>query len=552
MEKKHYSLPTGTLIKGPELTYKIVKILGRGGFGITYLVTSSIRIGNVDHNVKFALKEHFISDLCSRDGQTSRVEYSAPVAETVKGSMRAFIKEAQRVKALGIEHPNIVRINEVFEANNTAYYVMEYLGDVSLEDYIKQNGPLSLSQANEIMLPIVSAVKELHANKIAHYDIKPANIMLCYDEDNRARPVLIDFGLAKHYDHKGNATSTIAAAGVSRGYAPIEQYAGISSFSPSSDVYALAATYYFVLTGKHPAEPLNLNHDELYNELSRVAPSLTDAIFKGMALQAKDRYADAGQFENAMLNGNDERSFGQKTVISRDETDDSKTRLLPIKKKNPVKPYLIAFGCLIAGIVLIVALQNNSDSQQSVETDSVISGDTAVAVAESVAIEPEDQVNARTECKNLDLCVMRGNNYYFFSEFEWRSLPDEEKKLYSKQGIILIGNGQRFMASLNVSREMDWLEARSEYGNLLPTFEQGKVFVSNGYALDKAIETYGGDAPVQDGDNYWTSKGIPAKDGESYGEAWYACMWEEEMYKRPVNDGEFVRVRTVTAIPGGK
>lgn len=108
----------------------------------------------------------------------------------------------------------------------------------------------------------------LHANNVAHYDIKPQNIIIQQDEDG-IRPVLIDFGLAKHYDEQGNATST-GVAGYSHGYAPIEQIAGLRSFSPATDVYALAGTFVYCLTGHAPAPAVELNRDALREELSNL------------------------------------------------------------------------------------------------------------------------------------------------------------------------------------------------------------------------------------------------------------------------------------------
>lgn len=553
MKSEHCPLSVGTVINAPERQYKIVKILGQGGFGITYLVTTEIREGNVVFSLKFALKEHFISALCSRNIHTSQVEFSAPVADTVRESMKAFIKEAQRVQSLGIYHPNIVRINEVFEANNTAYYIMEYLGDTTLEDYVTINGPLSPEKANEILLPIVDAVKTLHENKIAHYDIKPANIMLCNDESGKQRPILIDFGLAKHYDSKGNATSTIAAAGLSRGYAPIEQYAGISTFSPSCDVYALSATYYFVLTGKHPVEPLKLKQSDVYECLLHIAPSIADVLSVGLSFNENNRYADAAQLEKALMeSGQDVKTIckpsGSKDQFSK--TVNSETKIIRRSKTFDRRPYVIILcGIIIAVISSICLPRYCSDTDGEIVGDDTLSVDTAIAMVDTTAVLDEDVVNARTTYRNLDLCVMRNGKYYYFSEYEWNNLPDEEKTLYSKQGIILVGNGLKFMVSLHVSAEMDWNEAHSKYGRLLPTYEQGRVIVSNGYDFNNAVEAFGGDVPWQDGDNYWTSKEIESDDENTFSNAWYICMWDDKMDVRPVNNSDFIRVRTVTSIP---
>ncbi len=272
MENHSDTLLSGTVIWGPERAYTVIKVLGQGGFGITYLVTGKVKVGNITLEGRFALKEHFISSLCSRDKATHAIQFSTPVADEVDRSMRAFIKEAQRLQSLGIDHPNIVKINEVFEANNTAYYVMEYLGGTTLKDYVEANGAMSPAAAKALLRPVVEAVAMLHRNNIAHYDIKPGNIMLHEEESGNVRPVLIDFGLAKHYNDRGHATSTLAAAGYTPGYAPVEQYAGLKEFTPQCDVYSLAATLYFCVTGHAPKPALELSAAEVEQELSAILP----------------------------------------------------------------------------------------------------------------------------------------------------------------------------------------------------------------------------------------------------------------------------------------
>lgn len=288
------TLAPGSVLHSPERDYTIIKVLGQGGFGITYLVEGEVKIGNITAVVKFAIKEHFISRLCDRDRTSGNVAFSRPVADTVGNSLQSFIKEANRLHSLGISHPNIVKINEVFEANNTAYYVMEYLEGETLAAYVRRQGRLSAEETEYFMQPLTEAVAALHRARLAHYDIKPENIILSRGSDNMVRAVLIDFGLAKHYDQTGQATSAISTAGYSPGYAPMEQYAGLREFSPQSDVYSLGATMYFCLTGHDPAEAFAVRQADLIDELSQVTDQkLTSAIVHAMQLQREDRQADA-------------------------------------------------------------------------------------------------------------------------------------------------------------------------------------------------------------------------------------------------------------------
>lgn len=260
--KTDNSLPVGFQLKGNERTYTIAETLGHGGFGITYRAKAEVKVGGIRMKVDFALKEFFMRDDCERQANASIV-YSNPARDRVENSRKDFINEALRLKKIGFSHPNIVGFDEVFEANNTAYYVMEYLRGKSLGDYVKEHGPLTEAETVRLMQPVMEAVELLHRNRICHLDIKPDNIMLEQEENGNIRPVLIDFGLSKHYDDTGHATSTINTFGYSEGYAPAEQYRGITTFSPAADIYALGATLWHCLTGKTPAPALDLRAGEL-------------------------------------------------------------------------------------------------------------------------------------------------------------------------------------------------------------------------------------------------------------------------------------------------
>ena len=302
-------LPEGYILQAPANTYRIEKTLGMGGFGITYLATTTVQFGNLKTTISVAIKEHFISDSCERDTQTHSIVYSNPVKNRVEGSRRDFIAEARRLQKVGIEHPNIVKVNEVFETNNTAYYVMEYLEGKSLRAYVKQRGKLEENEMLALMRPIMSAVRLLHEHYMTHLDIKPDNIMLTTDEHGNARPVLIDFGLSKHYGKDGRPTSTINTLGCSDGYAPVEQYAGITTFSPSADIYALGATMLFCLTDKDPKKSVDfkeVDKEALLNSLS-----LTDDT-RRMLLSALQMDASQRRFPTEKKADDTDKGSGSK------------------------------------------------------------------------------------------------------------------------------------------------------------------------------------------------------------------------------------------------
>ncbi len=271
-------LHTGTLLNGRK--YKIIDVLGRGGFGITYLGEQ------IDLNRKVAIKEFFMRDFCERDKETSQVSMgTSSNYKTVECFRDKFIKEAQTIAQLN--HPHIISIYDIFVDNNTAYYVMEYLPKGSLESRIPQDG-MSEQKAIEYIHQVASALSYIHKKSINHLDIKPSNILID-DYDNL---VLIDFGLAKHYDKEGQQT-TITPVGTSHGYAPIEQYknGGVSQFSPATDIYALGATLYKMLTGKTPPETHSIIKGLPTHllESKGVSPHIIHTISQAMQAVAEDR-----------------------------------------------------------------------------------------------------------------------------------------------------------------------------------------------------------------------------------------------------------------------
>lgn len=296
MEYKH-TLPIGSKLQSSKRIYTIEQVLGQGGFGITYKVSAKIKVENVTVRTYFAIKEFFMSDSCERDNNNS-ICYSSPVKDKVEEGKADFYAEAQRLNKISLNHPNIIHVNEVFKANNTVYYVMEYLDGGSLRNYVHKHKPLSEEKALEFMLPIMKAVDVLHQNRMTHLDIKPDNIMLKHEEETgNMIPVLIDFGLAKHYDEQGRPTSRIRNLGCSEGYAPIEQYTGIFTFTPQADVYALAATLLYLLTGRDPV----IASDQSEAKILAILPDIVsirvkNAIVAAMKMLKEERIQSVSTF----------------------------------------------------------------------------------------------------------------------------------------------------------------------------------------------------------------------------------------------------------------
>ena len=231
-------LKVGSFLQGGK--YKIEKVLGQGGFGITYLATQEL----LDRKV--CIKEFFFKEYCERDEATSYVSLGTQSNhELVERFMNKFLKEARTISQL--EHRNIIRIHDIFKENNTAYYVMDYVEGESLNEMVKRRGALPEKEAVAYVERVADALKYIHERNINHLDIKPSNIMI---RQGDYRVILIDFGLSKQYNEYGGQTST-TPVGISHGYAPMEQYkqGGVSTFSPQTDIYALGATLYKLVTG---------------------------------------------------------------------------------------------------------------------------------------------------------------------------------------------------------------------------------------------------------------------------------------------------------------
>ena len=264
-------LQPNTTLQGGK--YRIERVLGQGGFGITYLASQT----SLQRHV--AIKEYFMKNYCSRDEAT--LTMTPPFSGgsgVVEQYRKKFIKEARNLARL--HHPNIISVIDVFEENDTVYYTMPYLAGGSLQNYVEKHGPLSETEALKYIRQIAYALKYMHEKeRICHYDVKPAIILL----DDKGNAVLIDFGISKNYDAAGHET-TATPIGISEGYTPIEQYQqNVEDFSPASDVYALGATLYFLLHGKLPVSAVNrVSGIGLYlnSDLSQDVKYILDASMK--------------------------------------------------------------------------------------------------------------------------------------------------------------------------------------------------------------------------------------------------------------------------------
>jgi len=271
-------LPLGTLLRDK---YLIDKVLGQGGFGITYLALDTTL------QLKLVIKEYLPMELAARLGNQEQVSvYEATKEVQFKCGLSKFLDEA-RMPARFIEHPNVVTVRDYFEANGTAYIVMDYIEGMAFEHYLTANGGrISFEQALKVIMPVLDALAEAHKMGILHRDISPDNIYI----DINGQVKLIDFGAARQEMQQANRSRSVI---MKVGYSPLEQYQSKGKQGASTDIYALGATLYRAITGQAPVEVLDrLQKDELNtpSELPvKIKAAAEKALLKAIAINADER-----------------------------------------------------------------------------------------------------------------------------------------------------------------------------------------------------------------------------------------------------------------------
>ena len=350
-----FTLHPGDNLQGGK--YRIEKVLGQGGFGITYLAIQ----GGLERTV--AIKEVFMREACCRASDSRGVTLGTEGnRETVDRYRQKFLKEARSIARLN--HPHIVRIIDVFEENGTAYYVMEYVAGGSLSDRVGRQGALSESEATRYIRQVADALTYIHTQRMTHLDVKPANIMLT-DKDE---VVLIDFGLAKQYDSATGHQTSSTPVGISEGYAPLEQYmqGGVGEFSPETDVYALGATYYKLLTGQTPPSASSVNEDGLPLEPLKsrgVTPQVITAITHAMEGRRRDRPKTVAEFlaefdgvAGQAANPKPRTDTSHEASGSGDGDTTLKKKIPAPQPKSPARPVVSRKTMMVAAAVLAAVL----------------------------------------------------------------------------------------------------------------------------------------------------------------------------------------------------
>ena len=287
VKKYPVTLRAGTILNG---RYMVGRVLGQGGFGITYLAWDE------SLKARVAVKEYMPNEMAARVGTTVSVAMKSRAEDFAYGLER--FQEEARTLAKFMGQPNIAGVTDYFDENGTSYFVMDYIEGISFKTYIANaGGNVSVEEALNVMIPVLRALTAVHAEGFIHRDVTPDNIYITKDGNVK----LLDFGSARY--SLGDKSKSLDVV-LKVGYAPKEQYTRRGRQGPYTDVYSCAACLYAAITGYLPPESLErLDHDELVppSQMGVEIPLyLERAILKGLAVQLENRFQTAGEFLEAL------------------------------------------------------------------------------------------------------------------------------------------------------------------------------------------------------------------------------------------------------------
>ena len=330
-------LPNGTIL---QQRYEIRRFLGQGGFGITYEGFDTLL------NVRVAIKEYYPRSLAERHTSLS-LGVTVTLREDLqnyKSGLDSFLNEARNL-AQFIEEESIIHVSDYFEANNTAYIVMEYVDGITVAESIKQNGRMSFAQCMQYMEPVMNALETVHSQNMIHRDISPSNIMIRRD----GRIKLLDFGAARIVDSVSRSLSVI----IRPGYTPVEQYSEKRTQGPYTDIFALCGTIYYMLTASAP--------ENLYermtkrSELTRpselgagIEQEQENAVLKGLEIDPEDRFQTIDELRKAL------QGTQCSPETDQEETTDKHVNMLMLFQRHQKKLLMFIDLLLIIGIIFFL------------------------------------------------------------------------------------------------------------------------------------------------------------------------------------------------------
>ncbi len=390
------TLPEGTILAGK---YFVGRLLGRGGFGITYLGF------DLSLNIRVAIKEYFPVGVCSRSTNNNYVHTISDLIE--KNGFERGCKEFQSeaMKLALFNSPNIVHVRDYFQENGTSYIVMDYIaGNTLTKEVAEHGGKLRWDRVMSLFQPLITELEKLHNKNLIHRDIKPDNLKIIKDENGYEHLVLLDFGAARRFVSE-NVTNTYTAM-VTPGYAPFEQYIQKSHQGPYTDIYALCATMYASITGEVPAAApdrvAELTKIKPFSDFGISTPACIEkTIMHGLEIKSENRPQTMKELNDEFLGGKPKSD----TLNIDNKTDQQSS-------KHILNPFLLISLILIIALFILLKFLisgsfNNIPTQHTnkinnVETTKIYPTDnihyyetqTAISLMQTNVIETQSAVSA--------------------------------------------------------------------------------------------------------------------------------------------------------------
>lgn len=368
-ENEAHQLPVNSIVKG---RYIVGKVLGAGGFGITYIGY------DLKMNGKVAIKEFYMLNAVNRSQSLTVVPTNEKTGEAFGKGKERFLGEA-KVLAQFMDEPGIVQVRDFFEENGTVYIVMEYIEGETLSQYAKREGPQSFEKIINMLEPVMLALDKVHKKGLIHRDISPSNIML--EKDGTVR--LLDFGAARVQSLMGERSLSVM---LKPGYAPEEQYRSHGEQGPWTDVYAMCATIYRLITGKVP--PISTDRtfqDDIVppSKLgAKISPQEEAALMRGLAVKSSERIRSMDELLKCLKGKKKPR------------------RAVNRKKRARNAAAVLALGvCLLAGINLFSGKRDTAGSTGAVSAEGEWVTEKEALIVKEIVYEENGDISSVNEYK---------------------------------------------------------------------------------------------------------------------------------------------------------
>jgi len=523
--------------------YLIGRTLGKpGGFGVAYLGF------DLTLQVQVAVKEYCPRDLVGRD--TSRrtlAPHSQEDGELFQVGLRAFLDEARTLAKF--DHANVVRVRDFFEANGTAYLVMDYYEGESLLEYLERHGgKLPWRAALELMLPVLDGLREVHRRGFLHRDVKPHNIYLT----TQGRPILLDFGSARQA--MGERSRSLSVM-LTEGYAPFEQYTRRGAQGPWTDIYGAAATLYLLITGQTPPPATErVRHDDLVPP-SQLVPDLPQplnaALLYGLATDPQQRPQTMEQFEQYLHGIAEGKSPVQVAPDQSHEPVKPEVKVIaepkPVSSDYKQKKALLALAAamgLIGAILLITQMNSKPESVNNPSQQLATTSANQIPVQMPQEIKPSEA--------EIQQWISNGNAYFSGEGVQ----QDYKQALYWFQKAAEQGNAaaQNYLGVMydqgsgvpkDSTEAVRWYRKAAEQGYAVAQFNLGWMYdegrgvhqdnVQAAYWYRKAADQGDANAQINLGVMYDQGRGVPKDDTEAV--RWYRKSADQGLAQAQVNLG---------------